>query len=142
MRPDRVGPQLAGAAGHPPGHEPDSDPADPGRDHASRGFALYRCEGRDSCRRVEFHVGRSQDEEITATITRLMLTGAAPAAAQAPPASVADELVKLAQLRDVGALTDEEFAAQKARLLGTQGNAGPEAGSGGSVWRQPTGETP
>ena len=32
-------------------------------------------------------------------------------------ASVADELAKLAQLRDSGILTDEEFAAQKARLL-------------------------
>ncbi len=31
--------------------------------------------------------------------------------------SVADELAKLAQLRDQGILTDEEFAAQKAKLL-------------------------
>ena len=28
-----------------------------------------------------------------------------------------DELAKLAQLRDAGVLTEEEFAAQKARLL-------------------------
>jgi hypothetical protein len=34
-------------------------------------------------------------------------------------ASVADELAKLVQLRDAGALTDEEFAAQKAKLLGS-----------------------
>jgi hypothetical protein len=39
-----------------------------------------------------------------------------------PPAtpaalSVADELAKLAQLRDSGVLTEEEFALQKARLL-------------------------
>jgi predicted RNA-binding Zn-ribbon protein involved in translation (DUF1610 family) len=32
-------------------------------------------------------------------------------------ASVADELAKLAQLRDSGALSDEEFATQKAKLL-------------------------
>jgi Short C-terminal domain len=32
---------------------------------------------------------------------------------------VADELAKLVQLRDAGALTNEEFAAQKARLLGS-----------------------
>jgi len=32
-------------------------------------------------------------------------------------ASAADELAKLAALRDSGALTAEEFAAQKARLL-------------------------
>jgi hypothetical protein len=39
-----------------------------------------------------------------------------------PPAgssvSVADELLKLAALRDAGVLTAEEFAAQKAKLLG------------------------
>jgi hypothetical protein len=33
------------------------------------------------------------------------------------PASVADELAKLLALREAGALTPEEFAAQKARLL-------------------------
>ncbi|GIJ43374.1 hypothetical protein Val02_02600 [Virgisporangium aliadipatigenens] len=32
--------------------------------------------------------------------------------------SVADELTKLAQLRDAGILSPEEFAAQKAKLLG------------------------
>lgn len=34
-----------------------------------------------------------------------------------PKASVADELMKLAQLRNDGVLTDDEFAAQKAALL-------------------------
>jgi hypothetical protein len=32
---------------------------------------------------------------------------------------VADELRKPGELRDSGLLTDEEFAAQKAKLLGT-----------------------
>ncbi len=32
--------------------------------------------------------------------------------------STADEISKLAALRDSGALTDEEFAAQKSRVLG------------------------
>jgi hypothetical protein len=41
-----------------------------------------------------------------------------PAATATSPASVADELKKLAELRDSGVLTDDEFAAQKARLLG------------------------
>lgn len=41
-------------------------------------------------------------------------------AAPADPAiSKADELTKLAQLRDSGVLTDAEFAAEKGRLLGT-----------------------
>jgi hypothetical protein len=35
-----------------------------------------------------------------------------------PQLSLADELAKLAQLRDQGVLTDDEFATQKARLLG------------------------
>jgi Short C-terminal domain len=36
----------------------------------------------------------------------------------ASPSSTADELRKLAELRDEGILSEEEFAAQKARLLG------------------------
>jgi|SRR5690242_7253847 PH (Pleckstrin Homology) domain-containing protein/putative oligomerization/nucleic acid binding protein/uncharacterized protein DUF2510 len=44
---------------------------------------------------------------------------AAPAAAPAAPVDVADQLKKLADLRDQGILSDEEFAAQKAKLLGT-----------------------
>jgi len=39
-------------------------------------------------------------------------------AAPAPTISVADELAKLAQLRDSGVLTEAEFATQKAKLLG------------------------
>lgn len=38
-------------------------------------------------------------------------------AASAAPISVADELIKLAQLRDAGVLTADEFEAQKSRLL-------------------------
>jgi hypothetical protein len=42
-------------------------------------------------------------------------------AAPAPPAPTSDDmfaqLEKLGQLRDAGVLTDEEFAAQKARIL-------------------------
>ncbi|MGD0083550.1 MAG: SHOCT domain-containing protein [Acidimicrobiales bacterium] len=37
-----------------------------------------------------------------------------------PLPSVADELKKLIDLRDAGALTEEEFAAQKAVLLGQE----------------------
>jgi uncharacterized protein DUF4429/putative oligomerization/nucleic acid binding protein len=36
----------------------------------------------------------------------------------APPSSTADELKKLAELHDAGVLSDEEFAQQKAKLLG------------------------
>lgn len=45
-----------------------------------------------------------------------------PSPAPAPPQLdgrlIADELTKLAGLRDAGVLTDEEFDTQKARLLG------------------------
>ena len=42
----------------------------------------------------------------------------APEAAASGTASVADELQKLAALRDSGVLTEQEFQAQKQRLLG------------------------
>lgn len=40
-----------------------------------------------------------------------------PASGAIAPVSIADELAKLGDLRDRGLLTDEEFAAQKAKLL-------------------------
>lgn len=47
---------------------------------------------------------------------------AAPAPAPAPPAAgggdVIEQLERLGKLREQGILTDEEFAAQKAKLLG------------------------
>jgi hypothetical protein len=43
---------------------------------------------------------------------------AAPAPAPAAPDSDADQLQELAQLHASGALTDEEFAAAKAKILG------------------------
>ncbi len=36
-----------------------------------------------------------------------------------PPADPADEIEHLAQLHDSGALTDDEFAAAKAKILGS-----------------------
>ena len=41
-----------------------------------------------------------------------------PAAAPPPQLDLADQLKKLGELRDAGLLTDEEFAAQKAKILG------------------------
>jgi hypothetical protein len=49
---------------------------------------------------------------LRAGITRARATPVA-----AAPSSVADELAKLASLRDGGVLTEQEFAARKARLL-------------------------
>lgn len=42
----------------------------------------------------------------------------APAAAAAPAPSMVDQLRELGELHEQGILTDEEFAAQKARILG------------------------
>ena len=42
----------------------------------------------------------------------------APAAAAAPAADPIEQLKELGELRDKGVLTEEEFAAQKAKLLG------------------------
>jgi hypothetical protein len=43
---------------------------------------------------------------------------AAPPPPAGPQPDLADQLRKLADLRDAGVLTEEEFAAQKTRLLG------------------------
>ena len=44
---------------------------------------------------------------------------AEPAQYAPPPADPADQIAHFAQLHDSGALTDEEFAAAKAKILGT-----------------------
>jgi Short C-terminal domain len=44
---------------------------------------------------------------------------AAPPPAAAPPDTPIDQLKELGELHASGVLTDEEFAAQKAKLLGT-----------------------
>ena len=42
----------------------------------------------------------------------------APAPAAAPAVDPVEQLAKLGELRDSGVLTEEEFAAQKAKILG------------------------
>ena len=62
--------------------------------------------------------GRGQRfvEAVTDAVAR---AGAAPPATHpAAPLSTADELAKIADLHDRGALTDDEFAAAKAKILG------------------------
>ena len=44
---------------------------------------------------------------------------APPPAPAAPQASAVDQLKELAELKNQGVLTDEEFAAQKAKILGS-----------------------
>jgi len=71
---------------------------------------------KDRVRREE-HERQLESIKVLAT-SRQEPTVAAPTSKLAPGASLADEIRKLAQLRDDGLLTPEEFAEQKARLLG------------------------
>jgi hypothetical protein len=73
---------------------------------------------------TEFRVTKREAEQARSTLLQLMNQPVQPVMSQpGPPAAapdglvVADELRKLAELRNEGVLTDEEFAAQKARLL-------------------------
>jgi hypothetical protein len=65
-------------------------------------------------------VGSAVAERIEAWFRAHPAFGGNRTAAGTPvaPVSVADELTKLARLRDGGVLTEKEFATQKARLLG------------------------
>jgi uncharacterized membrane protein YdbT with pleckstrin-like domain len=64
------------------------------------------------------HVQKVIYEESERNKNRMYAPRAASASPPSPPASVADELAKLDRLRADGVLTEEEFRAQKARLLG------------------------
>lgn len=79
---------------------------------------------------IDIRVDKALAESVKATVTQLMLGTHPSQVADAPPppppaastaaasGSVADELQKLAGLRDAGVLDESEFATQKARLLG------------------------
>lgn len=89
---------------------------------------------------IDFRCDRSEADEVKRLLTQLMV-GSHPAQVEAsastvpasvsapivpPPAAtpaatsgIAEELKKLAELRDAGILTDEEFASQKSKLLGS-----------------------
>ena len=78
---------------------------------------------------VDFRCDKSEAEQAKSVLTQLMLGNhpsqqvpSAPAVSAstpsaAPASGVAEELKKLAELRDIGVLSDEEFAAQKSKLL-------------------------
>lgn len=70
---------------------------------------------------IDFRFSHDEAERFRTALMAIVLGGppvpaAAPAAAAAP-VDVVEQLTKLAALRDQGILTDEEFAAQKAKLL-------------------------
>ena len=83
---------------------------------------------------IDFRCDRSEADEVKRLLTQLMVGShpaqvkasasvlapivPPPAAASAATSGIAEELKKLAELRDAGILTDEEFASQKSKLLG------------------------
>jgi len=92
-------------------------------------FGAYKLSTRDA-KRVEEHSGippeEMTDEELAKSMDELGIekqtrdaSDVEQGAAAAPAASPADELTKLAALRDQGVLTDAEFDAQKQQILGS-----------------------
>jgi len=72
---------------------------------------------------TEFRVTKREAEQVRSTLLQLT-SQSAQSAGILDSRVVADELRKLAGLRDAGVLTEAEFAAQKARLLGSQPTEG------------------
>lgn len=91
-------------------------------------FGAYKMSTRDA-QRVEEHTGtppeEMTDEELERSMNDLGIEQQRRDAtdveqgAAAPAESPADELTKLAALRDQGILTDAEFEAQKQKVLGS-----------------------
>jgi hypothetical protein len=72
---------------------------------------------------VSGHVARRQEERYMAGQEQAAPPPEAPAPAASPAAGPTpddiEQLKQLAALKDQGILTDEEFAAQKAKILGS-----------------------
>jgi hypothetical protein len=69
---------------------------------------------------IDFRFEHAEAKAFTDAIMALILGGAPVAAARPEPVAVdvTDQIKKLADLRDAGALSDEEFNAKKTELLG------------------------
>ncbi len=78
------------------------------------GKAAYAVEYLRDGKKMTATVERQFRPAITQTPAAALV---APEPVAAPPASIADELGKLAKLRESGVLTDTEFEAQKRKLL-------------------------
>lgn len=73
---------------------------------------------------IEFRLTHADAARFKAMLTELLVSGQAPrvgasATAAAPSPSKASQIKELAELRDSGALTDDEFNAEKAKILGS-----------------------
>jgi len=63
--------------------------------------------------------GRYQDQQMAQAPPPQEEAVAAPPPAAGPSPADIEQLKQLAELKDQGILTEEEFAAQKAKILGT-----------------------
>ncbi|MDP9228108.1 MAG: SHOCT domain-containing protein [Actinomycetota bacterium] len=68
---------------------------------------------------VSGRVARRQNQRWAQQEQPMEAQPAAPAAQAAPAADPIEQLKELGELHQSGVLTDEEFAAQKAKLLGS-----------------------
>jgi hypothetical protein len=66
----------------------------------------------------EIRARAASQMQSAAAMQEMMVKQVSQSRSATPGPDVADELAKLADLRDRGALTDAEFEVQKARLLG------------------------
>lgn len=79
--------------------------------------AIYECERESAIRvRAKFQPFMTAHDVPCLDDSPSPVAAAAPVPAEPAP-STADELLKLAQLRESGVLSEEEFQAQKAKLL-------------------------
>jgi hypothetical protein len=69
-------------------------------------------------RMEEIRARAASQMQSAAAMQEMMVKQVSQSRSATPGPDVADELAKLADLRDRGALTDAEFEVQKARLLG------------------------
>ena len=67
--------------------------------------------------RVHHHQDQKYAEKDQAAYDQQQAAAPAPAPAAAPAVDPIERIKELAQLKDQGILTEEEFAAQKAKLL-------------------------
>lgn len=66
---------------------------------------------------IEFRFTHAEASRFRDEIQKLLLAGPTPSVIQPDAPDISDQLIKLAGLRDAGILTEEEFAAQKTKLL-------------------------
>ena len=84
-----------------------------------RGWRVYRRQERCAAASGSSNSRRSEQDERLDDLEQQQAPAApAPAASAGATPSMADQLSQLATLHDQGALTDDEFAAAKARILG------------------------